>query len=106
MDVLVGTKEPSGVWGNWLPKCSGHVCHWLSNSSPVSVPLANPCHTHLHVQESPKLVLPTSQGDSAARVQAAFSTAQFVCLFAHNTASILFIRERSLPPMAQKQFTG
>lgn len=41
-----------------------------------------------------------------ARVWAGFSTAQFVCLFAHDTASILFIREKSSPPMTQKQFTG
>lgn len=43
---------------------------------------------------------------AAAGVQAGSSTAQIVCLFAHDSACILFIREKCMPPMAQKQLTG
>lgn len=58
---------------------------------------AQSLYTHLHFQESPNWFCQPA----AAGVQAGFSTAQFVCLFAHDTASILFIREKCLPPMAQ-----
>lgn len=77
------------------------VCHWLPKHlscfhGPNHSPFAPTCIS----RNSPSQLCHSR----AAGVQAGSSTAQIVCLFAHDLACILLIREKCMPPMAQKQF--